>query len=30
MGLHGLDKGSSLGEKEVVELHLAVLGNATL
>ena len=30
MGLHGLDKGNSLGEKEVVELHLAVLGNATL
>ena len=30
MGLHGLDKGNSLGEKEVVELHLAVLSNATL
>ena len=30
IGLHRLDKGNRLGEKEVVELHLAALGNTTL
>ena len=30
IGLHSLDKGNRLGEKEVVELHLAALGNTTL
>ena len=30
IGLHRLDKGNRLDEKEVVELHLAALGNTTL
>ena len=30
IGLHRLEKGNRLGEKEVVELHLATPGNTTL
>ena len=30
MGLHRPDKGNRLGEKQVIELHLAALGNTTL
>ena len=30
MGLHRPDKGNRLGEKQVIELHFAALGNTTL
>ena len=30
IGLHRLDKGNRLGEKKIVELQLAALGNTTL